>query len=90
MTNIGSLLGDAATLMITGMSVVFIFLTILVYLVRLMSKLVPEEVPEPIAAPKKIQKSQSELPLATDSIPNTPDDLKNFKGQLSDILKILK
>ncbi len=53
MTNIGSLLGDAATLMITGMSVVFIFLTILVYLVRLMSKLVPEEVPEPIAAPKK-------------------------------------
>ena len=25
MTNIGSLLGDAATLMITGMSVVFIF-----------------------------------------------------------------
>ncbi|UPR57693.1 oxaloacetate decarboxylase subunit gamma [Vibrio sp. ED004] len=59
MTNIGSLLGDAATLMITGMSVVFIFLTILVYLVRLMSKLVPEEVPEPIAAPKKIQKSQS-------------------------------
>ncbi|MCC4863687.1 oxaloacetate decarboxylase subunit gamma [Vibrio splendidus] len=59
MTNIGSLLGDAATLMITGMSVVFIFLTILVYLVRLMSKLVPEEVPEPIAAPKKIKKSQS-------------------------------
>ncbi|NOI90717.1 oxaloacetate decarboxylase subunit gamma [Vibrio splendidus] len=59
MTNIGSLLGDAATLMITGMSVVFIFLTILVYLVRLMSKLVPEEVPEPIAAPKKIKKLQS-------------------------------
>ncbi len=55
MTNIGSLLGDAATLMITGMSVVFIFLTILVYLVRLMSKLVPEEVPEPIAAPKKLK-----------------------------------
>ncbi|WP_394247621.1 oxaloacetate decarboxylase subunit gamma [Vibrio profundi] len=59
MENIGSLLGDAATLMLTGMSVVFIFLTILVYLVRLMSKLVPEEVPEPIAAPKKNQKIQS-------------------------------
>jgi len=59
MTNIGSLLGDAATLMITGMSVVFIFLTILVYLVRLMSKLVPEEVPEPIAVPKKNLKKQS-------------------------------
>ncbi len=53
MTNIGSLLVDAATLMLTGMAVVFIFLTILVYLVRLMSKLVPEEVPEPIAAPKQ-------------------------------------
>lgn len=48
MDNIGSLLVDAASLMITGMSVVFIFLTILVFLVRLMSKLVPEEVPEPI------------------------------------------
>ena len=59
MTNIGSLLGDAATLMITGMSVVFIFLTILVYLVRLMSKLVPEEVPEPIATPIQNNKVQS-------------------------------
>lgn len=52
MTNIGSLLVDAAALMITGMAVVFIFLTILVYLVRLMSKLVPEEVLEPLTSPK--------------------------------------
>ncbi|CAM3012435.1 oxaloacetate decarboxylase subunit gamma [Vibrio mytili] len=52
MTDIGSLLVNAATLMVTGMAVVFIFLTILVYLVRLMSKLVPEEVLEPIAALK--------------------------------------
>ncbi|BBM63817.1 putative oxaloacetate decarboxylase gamma chain [Vibrio alfacsensis] len=59
MTNIGSLLVDAATLMITGMTVVFIFLTILVYLVRLLSKLVPEEVPEPIAAPKTNTNIQS-------------------------------
>ena len=59
MTNIGSLLVDAATLMLTGMAVVFIFLTILVYLVRLMSKLVPEEVPAPIAAPKKNTNVQS-------------------------------
>lgn len=59
MTNIGSLLVDAATLMLTGMAVVFIFLTILVYLVRLMSKLVPEEVPEPIAAPKTNTNIQS-------------------------------
>ena len=58
MENIGSLLVDAATLMLTGMAVVFIFLTILVYLVRLMSKLVPEEVPEPIATPKQNNKIQ--------------------------------
>ena len=51
--NIGSLLGEAATLMITGMVVVFIFLTILVYLVRLLSKLVPKEKPEPITATTK-------------------------------------
>lgn len=52
MTNIGSLLVDAAALMVTGMGVVFIFLTILIFLVRLMSKLVPQEVPPPITAPK--------------------------------------
>ncbi len=62
MTNIGSLLGDAAVLMLTGMTVVFIFLTILVFLVRLLSKLVPEEAPQPSIAPaqaKKIQPSTS-------------------------------
>lgn len=59
MDTIGSQLLDAATLMITGMSVVFIFLTILVYLVRLMSRLVPEEVPEPISTPKLNKKVQS-------------------------------
>ncbi len=56
MTNIGSLLVDAATLMVTGMGFVFLFLTILVYLVRLMSKLVPEEVPQPISTPNKNKK----------------------------------
>ncbi|MGC9402790.1 MULTISPECIES: oxaloacetate decarboxylase subunit gamma [Vibrio] len=59
MTNIGSLLGDAATLMLTGMAVVFIFLTILVYLVRLMSKLVPTEVPESFATPNQNNTVQS-------------------------------
>lgn len=59
MDNIGSLLVDAATLMITGMTVVFLFLTILVYLVRLMSKLVPEEVPEPIVTPNQNNKVQT-------------------------------
>ncbi|MEH0667233.1 oxaloacetate decarboxylase subunit gamma [Vibrio scophthalmi] len=58
MENVGSLLVDAAALMLTGMTVVFLFLTILVYLVRLMSKLVPEEVPEPIATPLKNNKVQ--------------------------------
>ncbi|MCG3721262.1 oxaloacetate decarboxylase subunit gamma [Vibrio cincinnatiensis] len=53
MIDIGSLLIDAATLMMTGMIVVFLFLTILVYLVRLMSKLVPQEVPQPLVSPKK-------------------------------------
>lgn len=59
MTNIGSLLGDAATLMVTGMSVVFIFLTILVYLVRLMSKLVPADTPVPNRTPIQTHKNQS-------------------------------
>ncbi|MGD8174083.1 oxaloacetate decarboxylase subunit gamma [Vibrio sp. TRT 21S02] len=59
MENIGSLLVDAAAMMFTGMAVVFIFLTILVYLVRLMSKLVPEEVPEPIVAPNHNNKVQT-------------------------------
>ncbi|WP_117233743.1 oxaloacetate decarboxylase subunit gamma [Vibrio maerlii] len=68
MTNIGSLLGDAATLMITGMAVVFIFLTILVYLVRLMSKLVPQEVPELNAAPKTITKNQSPSPAVSPQV----------------------
>ncbi|CAH0524607.1 oxaloacetate decarboxylase subunit gamma [Vibrio hippocampi] len=55
MTNIGSLLGDAAALMVTGMAVVFVFLTILVYLVRLMSKLVPAEAPQNIPVPTTIK-----------------------------------
>jgi oxaloacetate decarboxylase gamma subunit len=59
MTNIGSLLGDAATLMMTGMTVVFIFLTILVYLVRLMSRLLPTEVPESFSTPIQNNKVQS-------------------------------
>jgi len=60
MTNIGSLLGDAAVLMVTGMGVVFIFLTILVYLVRLMSALVPEDAPVPSTAPVRSQKISSD------------------------------
>ncbi|MGL4829601.1 MAG: oxaloacetate decarboxylase subunit gamma [Vibrio sp.] len=64
MTHIGSLLMDAATLMVTGMAVVFLFLTLLVYLVRLMSRVIPQEVPEAAATLKKSQKIQP----ATDSM----------------------
>jgi len=43
-----------------------------------------------VISEEEIQKSQSELPLATDSKPETLNDLNNFKNQLGDILKILK
>lgn len=56
MADIGSLLWEAATLMLTGMCVVFAFLTILVYLVQLMSKLLPVELPPKQAlAVQKVQ-----------------------------------
>ncbi|ENM5826208.1 TPA: oxaloacetate decarboxylase subunit gamma [Vibrio cholerae] len=58
MIHIGSLLMDAATLMVTGMAVVFLFLTVLVYLVQLMSRLIPQEAPEAAVTPKKSQKVQ--------------------------------
>ena len=58
MTDIGSLLGEAATLMLTGMSVVFAFLTILIYLVRLMSKLLPSELaPKQVLVIQKVKNS---------------------------------
>lgn len=60
MTDLGSQLWEAATLMVTGMTMVFIFLTILVFLVRLMSKLVPEELPpQPQVATQKIKPASS-------------------------------
>ena len=43
-----------------------------------------------VISEEEIQKSQSELPLATESTPETLNDLSNFKDQLGDILKILK
>ncbi|MCL9781002.1 oxaloacetate decarboxylase subunit gamma [Vibrio sp. S4M6] len=46
MADIGSLLESAATLMVTGMLAVFLFLTILVFLVTIMAKLVPKEISE--------------------------------------------
>lgn len=52
MDNIKELLLEAASLMVIGMTMVFLFLTILVYVVRLMSKLVPTEEPIAPARPK--------------------------------------
>ena len=43
-----------------------------------------------VISDEEIQKSQSELPLATSSTTETFNDLNNFKGQLGDILKVLK
>ncbi len=37
MTDLANQLGQAATLMVTGMVVVFVFLTLVIYFVRLMS-----------------------------------------------------
>lgn len=59
MTNIGSQLIEATTLMVTGMGVVFIFLTILIFLIRFMSTLVPQEVPEKLVAAKTTKANQS-------------------------------
>lgn len=59
MDNIGSLLGDAAVLMGTGMTFVFLFLTILVYIVTLMAKIIPQEQPiAPVVPSKKVQNNQ--------------------------------
>lgn len=59
MNNIGSLMFDAATLMITGMGFVFLFLTMLVYLVTLMAKIVPQEQPVTPSVPSKAKPAQS-------------------------------
>jgi oxaloacetate decarboxylase (Na+ extruding) subunit gamma len=50
MADLGSLLQEAATIMLTGMFVVFGFLSILIYLVQLLSKLAPADavsIPKP-------------------------------------------
>ncbi|SJN55752.1 oxaloacetate decarboxylase subunit gamma [Vibrio ruber] len=66
MSHIGSLLSEAATLMMTGMLVVFAFLTIMVYLVTLMSKIVPQETPP---LPPDASQSPQTLTHSTDVSP---------------------
>ncbi|WP_017444986.1 oxaloacetate decarboxylase subunit gamma [Gayadomonas joobiniege] len=47
--NLGALLFEAANLLLIGMGVVFIFLTILIFLIKLMSSLVGKNAPTPAA-----------------------------------------
>ncbi len=49
MTDLGDTLWQAAVIMATGMVVVFVFLSILIFLVKLLAKLAPVE---PIEAPQ--------------------------------------
>lgn len=62
--SIGSLLWQAATIMVTGMGVVFLFLTIMVYLVTLMSKLVPKE-----SLPEIVPRSRTNISKSSDVEP---------------------
>ncbi|CAM4068468.1 MULTISPECIES: oxaloacetate decarboxylase subunit gamma [Vibrio] len=52
MDNITGLLSEAASIMAIGMAMVFLFLTLLVFVVRLMSKLLPTEQPTAPVRPK--------------------------------------
>ena len=54
------------------------------------AKLANRQFVKEVISEEEIQKSQSELPLAADTTPETLNDLNNFKNQLGDILKILK
>ena len=45
MADLGPLLWEAATIMVTGMVVVFLFLSILIYLVTLLAKFAPKDAP---------------------------------------------
>ncbi|KLV04940.1 oxaloacetate decarboxylase subunit gamma [Photobacterium aquae] len=50
MADLGSVLWEAATIMVTGMVVVFLFLSILIYLVQLLARIAPKDAP---AAPAR-------------------------------------
>ncbi|MCC4800926.1 oxaloacetate decarboxylase subunit gamma [Enterovibrio norvegicus] len=63
--DLGSTLQQAATLMFTGMAVVFVFLTILIVLVKLMSRIVPEELPPQIASTSTPTQNNGQIPGET-------------------------
>lgn len=52
MADLGPLLWEAATIMVTGMVVVFAFLSILIYLVQLLAKVAPKDAPPAPVATK--------------------------------------
>ncbi|PML03453.1 oxaloacetate decarboxylase subunit gamma [Vibrio breoganii] len=55
MDNISGLLSEAASIMAIGMAMVFLFLTLLVFVVRLMSKLLPAEQPVAPVSPQNLK-----------------------------------
>ncbi len=81
--SIGSLLWQAATIMVTGMGVVFLFLTITVYLVTLMSKLVPKEsLPEIVPRTQaNVSKSQGVEPQVIAAISAAIHQYRNNKAK---------
>ncbi|WP_299022119.1 oxaloacetate decarboxylase subunit gamma [uncultured Photobacterium sp.] len=66
MADLGSLLWEAATIMVTGMVVVFVFLSILILLVQLLAKVVPKE-------PEQDFHPQTASTVAPDHSGVTPD-----------------
>ncbi|OBT17319.1 oxaloacetate decarboxylase subunit gamma [Vibrio sp. UCD-FRSSP16_10] len=68
MDNISGLLSEAASIMAIGMAMVFLFLTLLVFVVRLMSKLLPTEQPLVPVSPKNTK----QVAQAKSSVQNDP------------------
>ncbi|WP_087018113.1 oxaloacetate decarboxylase subunit gamma [Thaumasiovibrio subtropicus] len=59
MSNISDLLVEAATLMLTGMVFVFVFLSILIFLVQTLASRLPKEVPEAPEIPSRATTSNT-------------------------------
>ncbi len=59
MSNISDLLVEAATLMLTGMVVVFLFLSTLIFLVQLLAKHLPAEIAETHELPSRATPSNT-------------------------------
>ncbi|GAM55191.1 oxaloacetate decarboxylase gamma chain [Vibrio ishigakensis] len=69
MDNIVEVLQEAASIMVLGMTMVFIFLTLLVFVVKTMSKLVGPAPVEPQTSPTNSQKI-TKAPSADNVDPN--------------------